>query len=284
MNHSPSLPTDFSAFCQIDSCATVSAHLSEVQALAREKHAYGSYSLPTRFLRHADEQTVIGVRSILKAMAADTQGNSDISNDAVIAATCLAGQPAAARTMIGLRDKGPVAVTPHIVPQCSLHSVASAASVGFGMHGPNFGVGGGIHAVSEGLLLAVTLAPLLAITSPSARIWLICTGWDQQPSLKPNGEVDNDPLCRGLTLLLKHTPSHSIDNARPQIRITSQQDSYSRGHYPADTPLKELYERLENGIRTTVAITNICVIEITPPELSPKVHNVNETVFRKEAP
>jgi hypothetical protein len=152
------------------------------------------------------------------------------------------------------------------------------------MHGPNFGVGGGIHAVSEGLLLAVTLAPMLAITSPSARIWLICTGWDQQPSLEPNGEVNNDPLCRGLTLLLKPTPSHSFDNARPQIRIISQQDSYSRGHYPADTPLKELYERLENRTRTTVAITNSCVIEITPPKLSPKVHKSNETVFQKEAP
>ncbi len=284
MNQAPSLPANLSAHCQIDSCATVSAHLSEFPTLAREKYAHGSHSLPTRFLRHADEQTVIGVRSLLKAMASDTQKNIDISNDAVIAATCLAGQPAAARTMIGLRDKGPVAVTPHIVPQCSLHSVASAASVGFGMHGPNFGVGGGIHAVSEGLLLAVTLAPMLAITSPSARIWLICTGWDQQPSLEPNGEVNNDPLCRGLTLLLKPTPSHSFDNTRPQIRIISQQDSYSRGHCPADTPLKELYERLENRTRTTVAITNSCVIEITPPKLSPKVHKSNETVFQKEAP
>ena len=89
-------------------------------------------------------------------MAADTQSHRDICNDAVIAATCLGGQPSAARTMIGLRDNGPVAVTPHIVPQCSLHSMASAASVGFGMHGPNFGVGGGPHATAEGFLLALT--------------------------------------------------------------------------------------------------------------------------------
>ena len=111
MNQAPSLPANLSAHCQIDSCATVSAHLSEFPTLAREKYVHGSYSLPTRFLRHADEQTVIGVRSLLKAMASDTQKNTDISNDAVIAATCLAGQPAAARTMIGLRDKGPVGVT-----------------------------------------------------------------------------------------------------------------------------------------------------------------------------
>ena len=284
MNHSPSLPADFSTLCQIDSCAIESAHFSEVQALAREKHAHGPYSLPIRFLRHADEQTVIGVQSIFKVMAADTQEIPDISNDAVIAATCLAGQPAAARTMIGLRDKGPVAVTPHIVPQCSLHSVASAVSVGFGMHGPNFGVGGGPHAVSEGLLLAITLAPMLAITSPSARIWLIFTGWDQQPSLETNGEANNDPLCRGLTLLLKPIVSHSIGNACPQIRIASQREFHSDSRYPADTPLKELCERFENRSRTTVAISDSCAIEILPPVLSQNAYSSNETVFRKEVP
>ena len=283
MNQAPSLPANLSAYCQIDSCATVSAHLSEFPTLAREKYAHGSYSLPTRFLRHADEQTVIGVRSLLKAMASDTQKNTDISNDAVIAATCLAGQPAAARTMIGLRDKGPVGVTPHIVPQCSLHSVASAASVGFGMHGPNFGVGGGTHCVSEGLLLSVTLAPMLATTSPTSRIWLICTGWDQQPSLGTNGEATNDPLCRGLTLLLRPTLAHSVDTMCPHIHVTSQQDFHSHSHHPIDTPLRQFCERFENGDFTTVAVSNSCAIEILPPIPSQDARRSNETVAQKEA-
>ncbi len=152
------------------------------------------------------------------------------------------------------------------------------------MHGPNFGVGGGPHAVSEGLLLAITLAPMLAITSPLARIWLIFTGWDQQPSLETNGEANNDPLCRGLTLLLKPIVSHSIGNACPQIRIASQREFNSDSRYPADTPLKELCERFENRSRTTVAISNSCAIEILPPVLSQNAYSSNETVFRKEAP
>ena len=124
-------------------------------------------------------------------MATDTHHGRDISNDVVIAATCLAGQPSAARTMIGLRDKGPVAVTPHIVPQCSLHSMASAASVGFGMHGPNFGVGGGPHALKV-FLLALTLAPIAQNTA------LVAYG------LFARAGISNQPLMQALSRMIPY--------------------------------------------------------------------------------
>ena len=109
-------------------------------------------------------------------MAADTQSHRDICNDAVIAATCLGGQPSAARTMIGLRDNGPVAVT-HIVPQCSLHSMASAAC--WLWHACFFGVGGGPHATAE--FSTGPRLPRCWQASPSARIWLIAS-LGSQPS------------------------------------------------------------------------------------------------------
>ena len=283
MNHSLSSSADLSALCLVESYATASVHSSAVNALAREKHSHGCHSLPPRFLRHADEQTVIGMHSIIRAMAVDTQESRDMSNDAVIAATCLAGQPSAARTMIGLRDKGPVAVTPHIVPQCSLHSVASAASVGFGMHGPNFGVGGGPHAPAEGFLLALTLAPMLARTSPSSRIWLVCTGWDQQPSLDANGNLTNDPVCRGMTFVLKPEVALPIDNTFPHIQISSPKDASSPDILPAHGRLEELCEQFEMGIHTTVAITDTCTIEISSLSSIQPSSRLNEAVFQKEA-
>ena len=283
MNHSLSSSADLSALCLVESYATASVHSSEVNALAREKHSHGCHSLPPRFLRHADEQTVIGMHSIIRAMAADTQDSRDTSNDAVIAATCLAGQPSAARTMIGLRDKGPVAVTPHIVPQCSLHSVASAASVGFGMHGPNFGVGGGPHAPAEGFLLALTLAPMLAKTSPSSRIWLVCTGWDQPPSLDANGNLTNDPVCRGMTFVLKPEVALPIDNTLPHIQISSLKNTSSPDILPAYGRLKELCEQFETGIHTTVAMTDTCTIEISSLSSIRPSSRSNKAVFQKEA-
>ena len=283
MNHSLSSSADLSALCLVESYATASVHSSEVSALAREKHSHGCHSLPPRFLRHADEQTIIGMHSIIRAMAVDTQDSRDMSNDAVIAATCLAGQPSAARTMIGLRDKGPVAVTPHIVPQCSLHSVASAASVGFGMHGPNFGVGGGPHAPAEGFLLALTLAPMLARTSPSSRIWLVCTGWDQQPSLDANGSLTNDPVCRGMTFVLKPEVALPIDNTLPHIQISSLKNVSSPDILPSHGRLKELCEQFETGIHTTVAITDTCTIEISSLSSIQPSSRSNKAVFYKEA-
>ena len=283
MNHSLSSSTDLSALCVVESYATASVYSSNVDTLAREKYSYGCHSLPPRFLRHADEQTVIGMHSMVQAMATDTHRSRDISNDAVIAATCLAGQPSAARTMIGLRDKGPVAVTPHIVPQCSLHSMASAASVGFGMHGPNFGVGGGPHAPAEGFLLALTLAPMLAKTSPSSRIWLVCTGWDQQPTLDAKGVVTNDPICRGMTFVLKPERAQTHDETQPHIQFSTQKNTSSVDILPSHSRLKELCEQFEKDVRTTVAITDTCTIEISSLSSTQPLLRSNEVVFQKEA-
>jgi hypothetical protein len=283
MNHSLSSSADLSALCLVESYASASAHASEIDTLAREKHTHGCHSLPPRFLRHADEQTVIGMHSIIQAMAADTQDSRDIRNDAVVAATCLGGQPSAARTMIGLRDKGPVAVTPHIVPQCSLHSVASAASVGFGMHGPNFGVGGGPHAPAEGFLLALTLAPMLARTSPSSRIWLVCTGWDQQPCLDAAGILTNDPICRGMTFVLKPEKAQPVDNTYPHIQISCLKNAPSPRILPAHGRLKELCEQFETGTCTTIAMTDTCTIEISPLSPNQLSSRSNELALQKEA-
>lgn len=283
MNHSLSSSADLSALCLIESYATVSAHFSEIDALAREKHSHGCHSLPPRFLRHADEQTVIGMHSIIQAMAADTQDSRDIRNDAVIAATCLGGQPSAARTMIGLRDKGPVAVRPHIVPQCSLHSVASTASVGFGMHGPNFGVGGGPHAPAEGFLLALTLAPMLAKTSPSSRIWLVCTGWDQQPCLDAAGILTNDPICRGMTFVLKPEMARPLDTIHPHIQVSSVKNISSLHTLPAHGRLKELCEQFEKGNCTMITMTDTCAIEISALSSNQLSSGSNKPILQKEA-
>ena len=283
MNHSLSSSADLSGLCLVESYAAACARSSEIDALARAKHSHGCHSLPPRFLRHADEQTVIGMHSVVRAMAVDTQSHRDICNDAVIAATCLGGQPSAARTMIGLRDKGPVAVTPHIVPQCSLHSMASAASVGFGMHGPNFGVGGGPHATAEGFLLALTLAPMLAKTSPSARIWLICTAWDQQPSVDAKGVFTNDPICRGMTFVLNPEIAQTLGETQPRIQIASRKQDTSLNVVPADSHLKELCEQFENGNHTTISVTDTCAIEIQPLPPKQLLSKSDEMISKKEA-
>src|SRR5919202_1308638 len=46
--------------------------------------------------------------------------------------------------------------SPHLIPHFALHSPAGTISLALGVHGPNLGVGGGLHAAAEGFLAALT--------------------------------------------------------------------------------------------------------------------------------
>lgn len=184
--------------------ALVEARLSEVGGLRDRGSPPGCPTLPPRFLRHADEHTVVGMHAVLAALATHP-APAPIQSHGIVAAPCQAGRLAGAKTLVAYAAGGGVAVSPHVVPQCSLHSVAGAVSVALGMHGPQLGVGGGPEALGEGLLVA---ASLLAGRGDSActGVWLVATEWDEEPSLDSAGVPLGDPICRGLAALLEPLP------------------------------------------------------------------------------
>jgi len=149
---------DSPAACGITGHALVSARFSEIAALRDRPGPAGAPTLPPRFLRHCDEHAVVGMHAVLAALAARGWAAPDLSRHAVVAASCRLGRVSAAATLTGLAAGGGVSVSPHIVPQCSLHAVAGVVSVGLGMHGPHLGVGGGDDALAEGLFAASRLA------------------------------------------------------------------------------------------------------------------------------
>lgn len=183
--------------CVLERHAVVEVPLSEIQALRDAPVPAGAPALPPRFLRHCDEQTVVGVRAVLEALASQEPPPS-LARDGVIAAPRLAGRITAAQTLAQVATAGGVAVSPHVVPQCSLHALASAVSVALGMHGLNLGTSGGPEALSEGLFTALSLVS----TAGCDRIWLVLTEWDEEPVLDAAGRPTNDPLCRALALAL----------------------------------------------------------------------------------
>lgn len=193
------------AGCRIASHALVESPLKEIAALRNRPAPAAGPPLPPRFLRHADEHTVVGVHAVLQAIAA-SPSPLDLSRHAVVAAPCQSGRLAAARTLAQLPSGGAGTVSPHIVPQCSLHSVAGAVSVALGMHGPHLGVGGGPDALAEGLFAAATLVAGGGDPAGTAA-WLVATDWDEEPDLDERGESRNDPICRALALLLESSGS-----------------------------------------------------------------------------
>jgi hypothetical protein len=201
--------------CGIRTHATVEVPLSGVAAVRDLPSPAGSPPLPPRFLRHCDEQTVVAVRAVLDALARLPEP-LPLDRCGVVAAPCQAGRIATARSLAQLRVGGAVTVSPHIVPQCSLHSLAGAVSVALGMHGPHLGIGGGPDALAEGLFAAMTLFHGGAAAGCDA-VWLLASAWDDEPVLDASGTPLNDPVCRAVALLL--VPDAEAADARLTLTL-----------------------------------------------------------------
>lgn len=180
--------------CSILTHAAVEVGLSEIAALRDAPGPATDPPLPKRFLRYCDEQTVVGMAAVLQAIHRLPAPRPTFDRWGVLAASCQAGRIMGAAALIGTRKIGPQGVTPHVVPQCSLHSPASAVSVALSMHGPHFGIGGGPEAFDEGLLVACSM-----VSQPH---WLTLTAWATEPSLDAEGSPISDPICRGLAIAL----------------------------------------------------------------------------------
>ena len=228
-----------SAVCGVASHALVEAAIADIPGLRDGGVPEGVSALPPRFLRHCDEQTVVGMRAVLAAVATHPEPRPSFAEYGVVAAPCQAGRIATAQSLAMLRTAGGVAVSPHIVPQCSLHSVAGAVSVALGMHGPNIGVSGGRHAVSEGLFASLSL---LATNASLPGVWLVVSGWTQEPRLDASGKpapssdatASSGPICRALAVAITpETGAADRDAAQlalhvPAAVLVARSDAHDR--------------------------------------------------------
>ena len=202
MNLRPARPIPEPAACGIMAHALVEARVSEIAALRDAPAPEGVAALPARFLRHCDEQTVVGMHAVLQSIAAHPRPRPSFDGHGVVAAACQSGRVMAARSLALLKTGGAVTVSTHIVPQGSLHSLAGAVSVGLGMHGPHVGISGGPDALAEGLFAALSFSRPAAAPLPG--LWLIVTEWDREPTLdRSSGDVCDDPICRALAVALE---------------------------------------------------------------------------------
>ncbi|NCA10316.1 hypothetical protein EBR56_00655 [bacterium] len=229
------LPFESATGCVLESHALVEVPLAEIRGLRDAPVPDGAPALPPRFLRHCDEHTVVGVRAVLEAIAALPDPTRPFDRYGVVGAPRIAGRITGAQTLVQAAAAGGIAVSPHVVPQCSLHALASAVSVALGMHGLNLGAGGGPEALSEGLYTAISLVN----ASACAGLWLVLTEWDEEPVLDAVGRPTGDPLCRAVALALRppaapdaSTVAFTIRNADPIAAC--DQSSGTTGHGLAD--------------------------------------------------
>src|SRR4029078_7266493 len=95
---------------------------------------------------------------------------------AILAAPRFIGRIAGTTTLARYSKGGGPAISPHLIPQHSLHSISGALSILLSSRQPNFGVGGTGASLAEGLLAALT-APLTGCGG----LWLVSTAWSPEP-------------------------------------------------------------------------------------------------------
>ena len=154
----------------------------EVPALRRKPGPVpeGWARAPPSLLRNSDEQTIAGTAAVFAAI--DAMGASAATNSRGGAwwprRGSWGGQSGGA--LRSFLAEGVWGTSPHLIPHFALHSPSGTISLALGLHGPNLGVGGGLHAAAEGFLAALTW--LSAGVVPG--VWLVLTGWS--PELVPD--------------------------------------------------------------------------------------------------
>ena len=168
-------------------------------------------------LKNADEQTIAALWAVSESIRGLESGAVDFSRWGAIAAPVYLGRNAIAASCERYRVEGAWGVSPHMIPQHSLHAVSGTVSQILKMHGPNFGVGNGAGSANDGWITAATL--LSENLAPG--IWLFLTGHvsEHLPARDGQPEQQHPPVEAVALALMPGSTSRS----GLQVRIGAEE-------------------------------------------------------------
>lgn len=189
-------PTNSPIIAPLVGYAAVHAAGGDIVELRKNPEPSDIVNLPSAFRRHADEQTVLALTAVTRAIHRFGLEDQDFTAWGVTGAPQFLGRVVSAGALTKYMHLGPRAISPHIMAQHSLHSLAGAVSVALGTNGPNYGVGGGRNSWQDGLLAGMTM---LSDESP-APLWILLTAWDPEPIPDERGRVVTDGICHAVAM------------------------------------------------------------------------------------
>ena len=177
----------------------------DVPGFARSQGRFrtGWTRVPPSLLRYADEQTIAGTAAVFTAIEAMGASPDRFEAWGVVAATRYLGRANLAVALRSFMAEGVWGTSPHLIPHFALHSASGSISLALGSHGPNLGVGGGLHAVAEGFLTALTWLSTGVGAGRVARLERLVAGagsrpgWKYAPRRRMPGPGRGPGGCRG---------------------------------------------------------------------------------------
>jgi len=196
---------------------------------------YGWGDVPPSLLRYSDEQTIAGTAAVFTAIESMRVSRDRFEGWGVVAASRYLGRAHLALALRSFVAEGVWGTSPHLIPHFALHSPAGTISLALGLHGPNVGVGGGLHAAAEGFLAALTWVSAGGMPG----VWLVLSGWSPElvPDRRGNGPAAGE--CQALAIALV---AGGIAGRARGVRAVVGAEAH---HAAAPIDLVRLAERLE---------------------------------------
>src|SRR5262249_5568186 len=143
--------------CDVLAYGTAQATPETLPALRQAPGPVVGPALPASFLKHADEQTVVGLTAVFRAIHQHQLAATPFADWGARAAPRFLGRVTMASALQKFASEGAWGISPHLIPHRSLHSVSGTVSQALRIHGPNLGVGGGPGAAAEVMLAAAAM-------------------------------------------------------------------------------------------------------------------------------
>ena len=197
-------PAGATVACAVVAHASLRVPAETVAGLRKPLQPCTGEPLPISLLKNADDQTVAALAAVSAAIRTHGLAGRDFSAWGVVAAPRFLGRAAMGHVLHRFRQEGAWGISPHLIPHRSLHAVSGTLSLALKIHGPNFGVGGGPLAESEGLAVAAALVGRGDLPG----VWAVLTGYDPEvippdPGAQaPEGQAGYVPPCIAVALAL----------------------------------------------------------------------------------
>lgn len=184
--------------CRVAAGASLCAGADRIAHWRKQPVAIGPEKKPISFLKHADDQTVLGLMAVAAALEPRSGRPDSFASWGVIAAANLFGRVGIARTIQRYRQEGAWGVSPNLIPHQSLHAISGTISQALKIYGPNFGIGGGPNAMPDAFLIAGAM--MMDRQLPG--LWLVLTGYETEWIPAPQGDNPPAPACQAVALAL----------------------------------------------------------------------------------
>jgi hypothetical protein len=179
--------------------ATARASSDQLAALRKIPVVPADKELVAGFLKNSDDQTVLALTVVSRAMGSLKRPTASYHDWGILAAANLFGRSGTFQSLSNYRKDGAWGITPHMIPHHSLHALSGTISQTLGIHGPNFGIGGGPKAAAEAFLAAATIISENRLPG----LWVLMSGHDPEclPSAAyPDRQVPTTCLAAAIAL------------------------------------------------------------------------------------